>query len=160
MAEIKKIQGLLELEPEINENNSSASFKIDNYFYRIFRGSSINPQDFEKGDFVKGEYEEKPNPNNARFPYRNLKILEKAEKPKDYEEKQQLKEHSIVRQACFKAACDTYKITLEQGSLSEHIENILAIAKAGEEYARGIPEETQEESNKEEEIKISEEKVE
>lgn len=91
---------------------------------------------FEEGDYVEGIYIEKPNKNKPEFPYLNLETLEKKDKPKGWDEKQEIREIRIIRQACFKAACDAYAWDPKKET-DRQAEIIVELAQAGEDYILG-----------------------
>ena len=88
---------------------------------------------FEEGDYVEGTYVETQNKSNAQYPYLNLETLEKKNKPNKLDERTAAKDQSIMRQACFKAACDAYEWDHKKEP-QRQIDILIEIAKAGEEY--------------------------
>lgn len=57
--------------------------------------------------------------------------MKDEETVRNYREREELKQERIIKQACFKAACDAYKVNIENADLSVHIENLVNIAQAG-----------------------------
>jgi hypothetical protein len=64
-------------------------------------------------------------------------MVEPKEILKNYTDKQELRETRIIRQSCFKAACDAYEWDHDIEDRSQ-IRIILSIARAGEEYVSSI----------------------
>lgn len=124
--------GIIEvIEP--NEEKKWTRIKIDDKWYTAFE--KVELPELKKGDFVEGSHLEKENPAKPMFPYLNIIDIKIAKKPSGYRDEGARRERLIVRQVCFKAACDSIKSNTV--SYYKDVEHIINLAKEGEKYIFG-----------------------
>lgn len=130
MSESKEVKGIIEEFDAPEKEGGKTSLKINGLWFGAFKKLEV-----KKEDYVEGTYTEKENPNNLAYPYKNILTLEKKEKPKDYEEKQDERQTKIIRQACLKAAASAHFIRdIDDSEAKDFTEQIIEMSKKFEAY--------------------------